>query len=480
MEGTWWRGGRGTPPPPPTHLEPKEGASALLPSPFFSSSPLPSRPHCLQPSPARHSCSGRPSPVGPWSLDRAFCAVGEFGSCQRRFVAVLVGLQVCMACQSMLTELVGVVPEHHIDQEELPRSPEELASHVHFADNFTAIVTEWCLIKKEAYKVSMASSLYFAGLLIGNITFDPLSDKFGRKPVYLTGSLANMTFVAGITFYAVLGYCIRDWRTLAFVSNSPGAFFFLLSYLLPESPRWLHSQGAVEKAEAIMHYIACGNGKEGLRIKLKPLGGSEKSQDSAPGVLNLVTHPVLRWCTVILLYVWYVCSLVYYGLTLNAGELKGNLYLNIALYGLVEVPACPLCIYFIEKPWAGRRKTTSAFLIFSRFACILTMFLNECSGLFWNPMLLALSATFNTVYIYTSELYPTVTRPAGMLACSMTCRLGGILVPFVPTMKSISPSVPFVVFGISGLSAGLLDLLLPETLNRPITENLQDLQASET
>nr|XP_020853917.1 solute carrier family 22 member 15-like isoform X2 [Phascolarctos cinereus] len=184
--------------------------------------------------------------------------------------------------------------------------------------------------------------------------------------------------------------------------------------LLPESPRWLHSQGAVEKAEAIMHYIACGNGKEGLRIKLKPLGGSEKSQDSAPGVLNLVTHPVLRWCTVILLYVWYVCSLVYYGLTLNAGELKGNLYLNIALYGLVEVPACPLCIYFIEKPWAGRRKTTSAFLIFSRFACILTMFLNECSGLFWNPMLLALSATFNTVYIYTSELYPTVTRNAGL------------------------------------------------------------------
>nr|XP_020853918.1 solute carrier family 22 member 15-like isoform X3 [Phascolarctos cinereus] len=137
--------------------------------------------------------------------------------------------------------------------------------------------------------------------------------------------------------------------------------------LLPESPRWLHSQGAVEKAEAIMHYIACGNGKEGLRIKLKPLGGSEKSQDSAPGVLNLVTHPVLRWCTVILLYVW-----------------------------------------------AGRRKTTSAFLIFSRFACILTMFLNECSGLFWNPMLLALSATFNTVYIYTSELYPTVTRNAGL------------------------------------------------------------------
>ncbi|XP_064369749.1 solute carrier family 22 member 15-like isoform X3 [Dromaius novaehollandiae] len=415
-------------------------------------------------------------------LEEAFGAAGEFGGGQRRLTAFLVLLQVYVACQSMLIVLVGAAPEYHIDQEEVPVSRAELAKHVHFASNFTSIVTEWYLIEQEAYKVGLASSLFFAGLLIGNITFGPLSDKLGRKPVYISGSLTNLTFAVGIAVYALLGYCVREWRYLALVSNTPGIIFFLLSFMLPESPRWLYSQGKTAEAEHVLQYIALGNGKERLNLKLKPSAGTLRKDESTPGILNLVKHPVLRWRTVILMYIWYVCSFVYYGLTLNAGELRGNLYLNVALYGLVEVPAFPLCMFFIEKSWSGRRRTMTSFLVFAGFACILALFLPTNAGLLFSPTLLALcgkmmvSAAFNIVYIYTSELYPTVLRNAGLGVCSMSCRFGGILAPFVPSMKSLGPFVPFVVFGISGLSAGFLTLLLPETLNKPIAESIEDLQ----
>lgn len=50
--------------------------------------------------------------------------------------------KVYVACQSMLIVLVGAVPEYHIDQEGIPVSRAELPKHIHFADNFTSIVTE--------------------------------------------------------------------------------------------------------------------------------------------------------------------------------------------------------------------------------------------------------------------------------------------------------------------------------------------------
>ncbi|XP_078079770.1 solute carrier family 22 member 15 isoform X3 [Mustelus asterias] len=407
-------------------------------------------------------------------VDAALLSVGEFGRYQKRLTVTFVLLQIYVACQSMLIILVGAQPKYRITTPEVPSTHEELVKHVVFEDDFTSIATEWYLIKQEAYKVNLAGSLFFVGLLIGNILFGPLSDRFGRKPIFLTGlfldvvfgfmtaiapnyevfalsrllvglvnggmslvafvltqefvgksywaltgSLTNLVFAIGIVAFSVIGYYIRDWRTLAAVANCPGVVFFLLFITIPESPRWLYSQGRTEEAEEGLQYIARRNGNEKIFVQLKPCAGTLKAGQPTHGVMDLMRYPTLRWRTAILMYVWYVCSLVYYGLTLNAGELKGNRYLNIALYGLVEVPAFPLCLYFIDKSWN-----------------------------------------------------------AGLGICSMSCRIGGILAPFVPSLRSLNPSMPFIVFGIAGMSGGFLGLLLPETLNKPIAESIEDLHTS--
>ena len=41
--------------------------------------------------------------------------------------------------------------------------------------------------------------------------------------------------------------------------------------------------------------------------------------------------------------------MTYYGLNFKMGDLNGNKYLNVSLSGLVEIPACLLTLYFMDK-----------------------------------------------------------------------------------------------------------------------------------
>ena len=84
------------------------------------------------------------------------------------------------------------------------------------------------------------------------------------------------------------------------------------------------------------------------------------------------------------------------------------------------------------------------------------------------------AAAFVILYLFTNELIPTVVRGTMFGTLGGIGRLGCILATQIQKLASYGQFIPGLVFGFFTLLAGILVCTLPETLNQPLTETLDE------
>ena len=403
---------------------------------------------------------------------------------------------------------------------------------------FSATITsEFGLVCGEEYLKSMAQTIYFVGMICGVFTFGLVADFFGRKKtlifllmgISVTGCITSImptfqwfifgrflnAFVAigifetqftfavelvggkwttiigiGIGYFWVVGwlslgamaFIFRDWRDLMLYSSLPSFMALVLIWTITESPRWLLASGRLEEAEAIVKKAAQENNRElPADWHLKPVK-NENIQKTT--ILDLFKTRNMRTKTGILYLNWFANALSYFGLTMNIGDLGGDVYVNFTISGFLEIPAYTAAILFLL--YCGRRFPYAGSLILCGVSLLCVMLVPR--GVFsndWPAMAIALFGkmciTFSwaVLFLYSAELFPTQIRASGIGSASFLGRIGGMIAPWIGGLSSYHPYVPVLVFGSIALLAGVSALWLPETQGRTLPYTIQESELLE-
>ncbi|KAK1787333.1 hypothetical protein P4O66_002835 [Electrophorus voltai] len=290
----------------------------------------------------------------------------------------------------------------------------------------STIVSEWDLVCEREWQVPFASSTLYMGYLVGSLVSGQLSDRF-----------------------------------------------------IPESPRWLISQGRIAEAEAILKDAAKKNKVTAPEIIFKASEvKAAPSHMKKYSMIDIVKTSNICCTTFMCLLLWMAINIGYFGLSLNTSNLLGNPFLNCFLSAVTEVPAYIIATLLLKN--CPRRPLLSAFLsIGGGFLLLIqlipdslhTLALSlEMAGKFGFTM------SFTVVYIYTAEIYPTVLRNLGIGMCSSAARIGSITAPYVIFLGTFSKYLPYILMGSLTIGSSLANIFLPETFGKVLPETVEQMQ----
>ncbi|KAK2179680.1 hypothetical protein NP493_477g01038 [Ridgeia piscesae] len=179
------------------------------------------------------------------------------------------------------------------------------------------ILMEFDLVCDREYLNYLATTIYFLGVMLGGLTFGPLAETYGRRPVLLgslvaavgssvvltlshtyvsfvlirlangfflqgvygttfvlvmeqsppglrtyAGTFIELFWAAGIMVLAVVSYLLPDWRLTQLAVTMPSVLIVVGTWFVPESLRWLVMHRKYNQAEKVLRTAARCNGTD--------------------------------------------------------------------------------------------------------------------------------------------------------------------------------------------------------------------------
>lgn len=427
-----------------------------------------------------------------------------------------------------------------------------------------SIVSDWDLICDKDYLPGLSQSFLLAGIGFGSVFGGPLADIYGRRPTFIialilfnaSGLLVSfapnlavfitlrflmgavfksvriplvnlmyefllpkhraviglfpvMTIVLGYIIMTGFAYYLRGWRYFHLLIMSPCVILMPFAWCIPESVRWILSQGDIEKAEKAMQKVAKFNkavdfpnpafsttypSREGNQNvpSSKPKENTSdstlqesktKHQTTLRAVSQLFKQPVLT-VTFVLSFGWISLTMIYFGFALSSGSFSGDPYLNFLIISVADIPVILPAILLIKK--VGNLKP----LFFGFLGAGVTMvaiavlpYLVE-GGASLGKVLTALAVLGKFclgmaapgLLLFQAELFPTTIRNSGTAVVQLIGSVGSLSSPLLLYLNKLFHGLAFLIMAIFAFIAMVIALFLPDTRNTIQPETPADVQ----
>ncbi|KAJ0179119.1 hypothetical protein K1T71_004831 [Dendrolimus kikuchii] len=397
-----------------------------------------------------------------------------------------------------------------------------------FVEDFNLACQDW--------KRTLVGTVHSFGYMIGLLLTGPLADKFGRKKLLifsgitaasmglgrsittsywiyialelveaLFGDTYSTTFMLGVEMVtkedrvafvtamtagtsiagvvtAVTAWSLPYWRHFLRAIYGPALLFICYIFLLDESVRWLLIKGnligealSVLKKAAKMSQITIDD-SDLKNIDCEKLPSNTKFVSLIAMTITSKTL-LMRFLACVLMWITGIFNK--YALLINSVELEGDKYLNFGLATLSELPASLVLAYLLKR-FKRRAPLIGSFVLTGLF-CVGQAFVPR--GNPWLSISLYLAGKFMatisyaTVYLYTSELFPTYTRNTMHALCSSLGRVASILAPQTPLLTVYWSGLPSVIVGGLSLLTGMVIILMPDTAEDALPDTVIEAEA---
>ncbi|KAH8354067.1 hypothetical protein KR084_003795 [Drosophila pseudotakahashii] len=339
------------------------------------------------------------------------------------------------------------------------------------------------VIRSLSSSYSMFMVFEFLDMAVGSTLFPTAFllaiELVGPKRRVAAATIITIFYALGEAFLGFLASQVQHWRWLLRVLYAPAVLQILFLWILPESVRWLLSQGAEEKAADVLRRAARINKRSLPEEQVEELLSSNRQKLSQA---NETQYPIMRAVRFFSLRIancclcWFTHTLIALGLSLNSVNLGGNKYTNFMLNGFIQIPGLLLPLIIMDR--VGRRYSLCVSMLLcaicmaasagvpeDNYAGSLTLFLIGK---------LAITCSFQILYFFTSEIFPTNVRNSLLSLCSMVGRIGSMLAPQTPLLAKYYIYAPQILFATFALISGFLTLAFPETADKVLPTTMEE------